>query len=96
LTLVEPRVDADREVQEVGKLYQDRDVGPEVLDLQVDPVDLEFGDVQQHVRFLAAWLPVVGLLAVGWTTPAPPEMPRGHAHRQRPEGHPSQARCRSP
>jgi hypothetical protein len=42
LTLVEPRVDADREVQEVGKLYQDRDVGPEVLDLQVDPVDLEF------------------------------------------------------
>src|SRR5918998_337291 len=52
LDLVEPRIDADREVQEVGQLYQDRDMSPEVLDLKGDPIDLKFGDVQQHVRIL--------------------------------------------
>src|SRR5918993_2304282 len=101
LDLVEPCIDAHREVQQIGKLYQDRDVGPEVLDLQVDPVDLEIGDVQKHVWLsdfwlLAVWLLAVWLLAVRWPMPAPPERARGHSHRQRPEGYPSQGRCHSP
>jgi hypothetical protein len=50
---IKPGVDSDREAQKIGKLCQDRDVGPEVLDLKVDPVDLEFGDVEQHVWLLA-------------------------------------------
>ena len=60
----EPRVDSDREAQEISKLYQDRDVGPKPLNLQVDLVDLKFGDVQQHVGLLAVGLLTVGLFAV--------------------------------
>jgi hypothetical protein len=36
-------------------------VSPEVLDLKGYPVDLEVGDVQQHI-----WLLIIGLLAVGF------------------------------
>src|SRR5215207_223277 len=59
----EPRVDPDREAQEISKLCQDRDVCPKTLNLQVDPVDLKFGDVKQHVGLLSVGLLTVGLLA---------------------------------
>src|SRR5215203_3317776 len=59
----ESRVGADREAQKICKLYQDRDVGPKTLNLQVDLVDLKFGDVQQHVGLLSVGLLTIGLFA---------------------------------
>ena len=50
----EPCVDPHREPNQVGKLRQYRDMRLEIVNLEVDPVDLKFGDIEQHV-----WLPAV-------------------------------------
>src|SRR5215210_6242799 len=96
LDLIQPGVDADREVQEVGKLGQDGDVGPEVLDLQGYPVDLQLGDVQYHVWLLTVWLLAIWLLAIGWRSSRSREDRPGRGSRgKHPEAEPPEAR-RSP
>src|SRR5215218_9919321 len=53
LDLVQSSVHSDLQVQEASKLRKDGDVGPEILDRQLDPVDLELRDIQKHVDVLA-------------------------------------------
>src|SRR5829696_1501372 len=50
--LVQPSVNADLQVEEACKLSKDGDVCPEILYRQLDPVDLELRDIQNHVDVL--------------------------------------------
>src|SRR5215210_7867004 len=53
IDLIQPGVYTDLQANQACKLRKYRDVGPEVLDRQFDPVDLELRDIQKHVDVLA-------------------------------------------
>jgi hypothetical protein len=55
LYLVEIGVDADLQVDEAHEFREHGGMGPEVPDDQVDLVDPEFRDVEQHGDVLAGW-----------------------------------------
>src|SRR5215204_4447218 len=52
LDLVQPSMHADLQAEEACELSKDGDVCPEILDRQLDPVDLELRDIQNHVDLL--------------------------------------------
>src|ERR687897_1303180 len=88
LDLIEPGVDPDRDVDQVGELGQDGDVGSEVSDLKRYPVDLQLGDIEHHVWLLAVWL-----LAVRWRSPrSQEECPSRSARGQHAQAEPPEAR----
>src|SRR5215211_6285682 len=53
LGLIYPGVHTDLQAQQACELCKDGDVGPEIFDRQLDPVDLEIRDIQKYVDVLA-------------------------------------------
>src|SRR5215213_1493866 len=53
LGLIYPGVHTDLQAQQACELCKDGDVGPEIFDRQLDPVDLELRDIQKYVDVLA-------------------------------------------
>src|SRR5215213_6198468 len=73
LDLIQPGVHSDLQVQEACELSKDGDVCPEILDRQLDPVDLELRDIQEHVDVLTGgrlFLSAVVVYRWGMLSPA--------------------------
>src|SRR5215212_2418962 len=66
LDLIQSSVHADLQVQEACKLSKDRDVCPEILDRQLDPVYLKLRDIQNHVDVLTGGRLFLCVVIVGW------------------------------
>src|SRR5215213_11826104 len=66
LDLVQPSVHADLQVEEACELSKEGDVRPEILNRQLDPVDLELRDIQNHVDLLTGRRLFLCAVVVGW------------------------------